>query len=478
MKNYIVALSMVLTFQGLFAQQSEVERIGEDLRSRCSGVAYADHPQSTQDTFAFFVTRYKNKDYTSAYPFWKSILAIAPDIQPSVLQGGVDIMKSRYKSASDAATKTAIADTILALAEAMPSCLGSGDNSYIEYRVYQWYTYRKNNKSKLDELFSQYYAEKGNAMNPQFLLVWLTTSMSLDKQNRTGGDPVWEVYDAVDQICNANPSEANDQTAEKALGLMKQYKYLDSAQLVTRSESMYESAPEDFSVMRKCVRFLQLAKATNSTFFKEVANKLADNDLALYPDSMESLQYAFTLYKQAGNVTGVQAVAERMFELDPNSMEIAMYLAQSKVAAGQLGEAVSYYNKVIAMGGDAADIYYTIAGLYQASGSFSKARQYAEKALSAKPGWAKPHILIGRLYASSGSRCGEGTGWDSQVVVWAAIDEWTKAGGDSEAQRLISQYSKYLPTSQDIFMRDGVEDGGQYFVSCWIQRSVKVRPRP
>ena len=93
--------------------------------------AYADHPQATQDTFAFFVTRYKNKDYASAYPFWKSILSIAPDIQPSVLQGGVDIMKSRYNSTPDAATKTAIADTILALAEAMPSCLGSGNNSYI-----------------------------------------------------------------------------------------------------------------------------------------------------------------------------------------------------------------------------------------------------------------------------------------------------------------------------------------------------------
>ena len=92
-------------------------------------------------------------------------------------------------------------------------------------------------------------------MNPQFLLVWLTTSMSLDKQNRTGGDPVWEVYDAVDQICNANPSEANNQTAEKALGLMKQYKYLDSAQLVTRSESMYESAPEFFGHAKMCALF-------------------------------------------------------------------------------------------------------------------------------------------------------------------------------------------------------------------------------
>ena len=478
MKKYILVLSMALTLQGLFAQQSAVEIISEDLRSRCSGMAYADHPKSTQDTFAFFVTRYKNKDYASAYPYWLSILSIAPDIQPSVLQGGVDIMKSRYNKASDVAKKTTIADTILALAEAMPSCLGSGENSYIEYRVYQWYTYRKNAKSKLDELFSQYYAEKGNEMNPQFLLVWLTTSMSLDKKNRTGGDPVWEVYDAVDQICNANPSESNAQTAEKALGLMKQYKYLDSAQLVTRSEIMYGSFPEDFSVLRKCVRFLQLANATDLTSFKEIANKLADKDLSLYPDSMESLQYVFTLYKQAGNVRGVQAVAERMFALDPNSMDIAMYLAQSRAAAGQLSEAVSFYNKAISMGANSADINYIIAGLHQSSGSFSEARRYAERALSARPGWAKPHILIGRLYASSGSRCGEGTGWDSQVVVWAAIDEWKKAGGDSEAQSLISQYSKYLPTSQDIFMRDGVEDGGKYFVSCWIQRSVTVRPRP
>ena len=155
-----------------------------------------------------------------------------------------------------------------------------------------------------------------------------------------------------------------------------------------------------------------------------------------------------------------------------------MYLAQSKAAAGQLSEAVSFYNKAISMGGNSAEINYTIASLYQSSGNFSSARTYAEKALSARPGWAKAHIFIGRLYASSGSRCGEGTGWDSQVVVWAAIDEWSKAGGDSEAQSLISQYSKYLPTSQDIFMRDGVEADGQYFVSCWIQRSVKVRPRP
>ena len=478
MKNYIVTLSMVFIFQGLFAQQSEVDRIGEDLLSRCSGMAYADYPKPIKDTFQFFNSRYQGGELEDAYSWWKNILRIAPDIHSSVFTGGIKIMQLRHESATEAAVKIAIADTILALANILPHCAGNGDKSYIEYRVFLWYKYRKNAKSKLDELYTQYYAEKGNEMQTSYLIAWLTNSIALDKRNGTGGDPVWEVYDAVDKICNANPSDANAQTAENALGYMKTYDYLDSVQLVTRSEAMYNASPEDFAVLRKCVRFLQLANAKDLASFKEIANKLADNDLALYPDSMESLQYVFTLYKQAGNVTGVQAVAERMFALDPNSMDIAMYLAQSKAAAGQLSEAVTFYNEAISMGGNSAEINYTIAGLYQSSGSFSEARRYAEKALSARPTWAKPHILIGRLYASSGSRCGEGTGWDSQVVVWAAIDQWKKAGGDSEAQRLISQYSKYLPTSQDIFMRDGVEDGGQYFVSCWIQRSVTVRPRP
>ena len=64
------------------------------------------------------------------------------------------------------------------------------------------------------------------------------------------------------------------------------------------------------------------------------------------------------------------------------------------------------------------------------------------------------------------------------MVVWAAIDEWSKAGDNSEAKKLIDTYVQYLPTSQEIFMKDGVSNGGEYFVPCWIQRKVTVRPRP
>lgn len=477
MRNYITSAFVLLFIaQGLLAQKSQVDSIADELRQRCSGITYEDQPQNIKDTFAFFVTRYKNKDFEGAYPFWKSIVSLAPDIQPSVLQGGVEIMQARYKGTDDPALKTKIADTILALSESMSTCVGKGSNSYIEYRVYQWYTYRSTAKSKLNDLFEQYYREKGSEMNSQWFLVWLTTAMAVDKKSGTGGDPVWEVYDIIDQLCRDKESLA--QTNEKALGYMKQYKYLDSTQLVKRSAIMYSESPEDYTVMRKCARFLQLSNATDSKLFKEIAIKIADNELALHSDSMASLQYAFNLYKQADHTNGIRIAAEKMFELDPNSMEIAMYLAQFKASSGKVKEAVELYNKAIQQGGDRASINYTIAQLYQSSGNFSQARSYAEKALKARPGWAEPHILIGRLYASSGSQCGEGTGWESQVVVWAAIDEWLKVGDNAEAQKLIKQYEKFLPTSQEIFMKDDVSNGGKYFVPCWIKREATVRPRP
>ena len=65
--------------------------------------------------------------------------------------------------------------------------------------------------------------------------------------------------------------------------------------------------------MSKVCSFLQLANATELAFFKEVATKLADNDLALYPDSMESLQYNLRCTNKLEMLKGVP--------LDPNSMD-------------------------------------------------------------------------------------------------------------------------------------------------------------
>ncbi|MEE9438439.1 MAG: hypothetical protein V3V14_05520 [Saprospiraceae bacterium] len=111
--------------------------------------------------------------------------------------------------------------------------------------------------------------------------------------------------------------------------------------------------------------------------------------------------------------------------------------------------------------------------------NFPKARKYALEAASYKPNWGDPFMLIGKLYASSGPLCGSGRGWNSQVVTWPAIDKFIHAKSidasvSSEANKLITQYRKYMPKKADIFQRT-IKAGSSFKVPCWIQETTKVR---
>ena len=88
-------------------------------------------------------------------------------------------------------------------------------------------------------------------------------------------------------------------------------------------------------------------------------------------------------------------------------------------------------------------------------------------------------MLIGKLYASSGPLCGPGTGWDSQVVTWVAIDKFTEAkrrdpSVADEANKWIGRYSKYMPTKEDVFFRQ-LTAGQSYYVPCWIKETTTIR---
>ena len=75
--------------------------------------------------------------------------------------------------------------------------------------------------------------------------------------------------------------------------------------------------------------------------------------------------------------------------------------------------------------------------------------------------------------------CGPGTGWDSQIVVWPAIDKWNYAkkidpSVSGEANKLIGQYARFMPSKEDLFFRS-LESGQAFRVGCWIQENTKIR---
>ncbi len=111
--------------------------------------------------------------------------------------------------------------------------------------------------------------------------------------------------------------------------------------------------------------------------------------------------------------------------------------------------------------------------------NFSLSRKYALEAASHKSNWGEPYLLIGKLYASSGPLCGPGRGFDSQRVVWAAIDKFQYAKridpeAAEEANQWIRKYAQYMPKKEDLHMMQ-LSEGSTYTIPCWINEKTIVR---
>lgn len=152
--------------------------------------------------------------------------------------------------------------------------------------------------------------------------------------------------------------------------------------------------------------------------------------------------------------------------------------------SGKYWEAVKHFDTFIKNTDDAdkkSKYQMIVAKIYYRDlKDFPTSRRYALEALKIKPNWGSPYILIGKLYASSGPLCGPGTGWDSQIVTWPAIDKWQQAKAvdpsvRAEANKLIDTYEKYMPSKEDVFLRPTINENEPFFVGCWIQENTIVR---
>lgn len=157
--------------------------------------------------------------------------------------------------------------------------------------------------------------------------------------------------------------------------------------------------------------------------------------------------------------------------------------AYAKLRDADYRDAISLFEKAAAEEKDRskkAQIYMIIGQVYYVHlKNYQRARQYALQAADYKPGWGEPYILIGRMYASSGPLCGPGRGWDSQIVVWPAVDMWNKAkrvdpSSAAEANKWINRYSQYMPSREDVFLRN-LQVGAPFRVGCWIQEDTTIR---
>lgn len=405
----------------------------------------------------------KREQYDRAFPFWKKAFSIAPAAdgkRTTHFSDGILFYEYFYEETEDEALKAKYIDTVFMLYDQMEECYGAtgyvlGKKAFDLYfkfpdlqdedTIFDYFkqSFDLDQDSAYyfilnpftDLLVRRYFDDKISTEEAQEYAALIFDR--LEKGLEDGENPEqWAI------IADYVPSRLGAFEGEKG--------FYDCQYYLDKYVPLYEENPDDCEVITTIYHSLIWGDCGEES---EEFVRIRD----AYNESCRKIEEVAT-----------SSTARQAFDL---------------LEKGDFEEAIEKFEQAAEETDNAerkAQIYLVIAKIYYGSlKRFPVAREYARKAAEARPNWGEPHLLIGKLYASSGPLCGPGTGWDSQIVVWPAIDEWEKArrmdpDAASEATALINRYSQYMPKREDIFLRS-LNEGDPYTVPCWINQRTTIR---
>lgn len=206
-------------------------------------------------------------------------------------------------------------------------------------------------------------------------------------------------------------------------------------------------------------------------------------------DNMENLFKVIGLYKRVGCTESDTyfAASEFAHKMQP-AEESAAGCAKMCMKKEDWRGAIAYYEEALKLvedenDDDIDDYLYNIAFIYfDKLKNYTEARRYARMSLEANPKQGRCHILVGYCYASAKPYT-DGSAKSAilnKTVYWAAVDQFQKAkqvdpSCADDANKLISTYSKYFPTKEDMFDLPNEFGEGTFVVGGWINERTVCR---
>lgn len=412
------------------------------------------------------------ENYDEAFPMWESLMENSPGGHVYHFIDGITMYNAMIEkeNGNEVPDDTKVAEytqKIVDLYEQRLACMSPerGDsNTVIETMAYELAALGYEDTDKTLATFQKAVAMNGNKTSAYILAYYADHVIFLFGNDMLDKETTRNVYLELEAIKDANADDedyaTNWEYVEEYYAPFEPYVF-DGDYFLKKLKPTYEADANNPEVYRPIlVTLLQKGCSKNDPFIRELIVKdslyiLEENKRLGEKDKLENPDYYGIRLMKAGDESGAipyLKTAAAKTDLDSDRRANANYYL--------------------------ARIYHKKGG----SSNFSTARNYYEAAAKLKTGWGEPYYQIGVLYASSGPLCGPGTGWDSQIVLWPAIDMWNKAinSGDAEAaaqaKQKINHYTQYLPTKEDAFQR-GIKQGSGVRVGCWIQRSSTARLR-
>lgn len=431
----------------------------EENLSPCPKFSDAPNQDEAETNYVLYRDFLKAKDWDQAFDYWKKIYAVAPAAdgrRNTVYADGIRFHQHFYAASKDSLEKEKHIDRIFELYDEIGSCYQ--EEEYVAARKSFDLYYKYPHRASREEIYQM---AKGALdvdvdkvpdfiVNPfTSLLVEMFLSDKIDMAEAQKYDArIKEVVAARMEDCEGIACDrwaiiqgyapVRLEAFETVKGFYDCNYYIDK---------FYWEFEED---------------STNCDVIRMVYSRLKWGGCE---ESMDKFKHLI----QVGNEECVEetAVQKAYQALRDAEYDLSVKLFEEAANEEEDVEKKSKYLLLI------AKIYYSHLK------RFSKSREYALKAAEVRDKWGEPYLLIGQLYASSGPLCGPGTGWDSQIVTWPAIDKWNYAkridpSVAAEANKWIGRYAKYMPSRGDIFQR-GLQEGGPFSVGCWIQEKTRIR---
>jgi hypothetical protein len=414
-----------------------------------------------ETNFALYRDFYKSKEYDKAVPLWERAFELAPSGNGTMnyhFDDGVGLYKAKFELA-DSSEKRQYIDRIMDIYDRRAEC--RNDEAYVTGRKAFDYYYHFRTYVSDDELFTLF----EDALNAKG-----------DKADYFIINPMTALL--IEQVVNF------DMPYEKASPLAKQ--------MLSSAKYGLENCDKDCEAWQvvndyapaRLESFEGLKGFYDCDYYREKYYPLfLDNptDCEIINKAYSSLKWGACL--ENDSILAEIALAKQTNCYTPPPKESTLKQAYNAYTEGEYKEAVDLFQQFIDSTDDLekkAKYNLLIAKIYYGDlKNFSKSRSKALEAAGQKSNWGEPYILIGKLYASSGPLCGPGTGFDSQIVTWPAIDkfEYAKRIDPSvadEANKWINRYRQYMPKKEDLFFRS-LSVGNSYKVGCWINETTTIR---
>lgn len=429
----------------------------------------------------------KSKKYEEAFPLWEKLYAqvkLPLPAKSTHFRDGITMYKAFAKAEKDKAKKQEHIDKMVQLYKDMAECLGE-NASDCGWHGYNLYALRGKPEAAIKQFERS--IELGKNETPAMVmypLTQLTVYLFQKKHSTYTAEYMRQQYETLKgikehQVANKLPKAADYE--KRWAKVEKEYEKIGGAiwgcdYYVGKLKPDFEADPQNMEQNAEILAVIKKKCGEDNNFYQAVDS--------IYGPWKDSVDFAEAERKFAGLCNLKKGEFREM------GSRRAKKAGDEAEAKRLLDEAFDWYKKSLSDASTEecpnpnekkADLAYRIAYREYRAGAYSSARSYANKAAGFRSGWGEPYMLIGNMYASSGKRCsgGVGTGWDAQVVAWAAMDMWAKAKSvdpsvAGDANRQIGKYQKYLPTQSDAFQR-GYKDGDSYKIGCWIGVSTKVR---